>query len=347
MKKNLQPITAASGEWQLKAFPAGKNFLELSCGSKIIMRSGRCCCAGFSEVSALPELLRLHRSEDGFSAEFESSGVIPFGQEFRVGRTVSVINGAAVIRDSIAACSNGQVGSISLAPIEFPGQWAKVSYMIFGDEKLRTAKFRENAEFYCGPELPWYIQVEYHDGTKVEFISGSDVWRHRTGNKIEGVSAEFRIAERDGALCFERDVLRYAEETPIEKRPWQFESVIAWSIPGESAVAGNTVEIHGCLASRSVQRALRHEIRSASASLTITGFRTKFCNDAAHLERPGKKELEHLDLSELFQLYCWGNRQLARKGAFMTVASDENSPAQVLLKNLSLLPEQLKDDEEY
>ncbi|MBR2374360.1 MAG: hypothetical protein IKA87_09060 [Lentisphaeria bacterium] len=345
MKKNLHPVSAAAGKWQLTAFPAGKYFLELTSGTRTLMHTGRCCCAGFSEVSSLPELLRLHRSEDGFSVEFESSGIIPFGQEFKVGRTVNVINGAAVIRDSIAACSNGQVGNISLEPIEFPGPWAKVSYMLYGSEKLHTAKFRENAEFYCGAEIPWYIQLEHHDGTKVEFISGSDVWRHRAGQKIPGVSSEFRLADCDGTFTFERHVLRYDAETPIEKRPWQFESLIAWSVPGESTVAEKTFKIPGCLASRAVQRTLRHEIRSAAAPLTLTGFQTKFCGNAAHLERPGKKELEHLDLSELFQLYCWGNRQLARKETFLTIQSDENAPAQVLLKNLSLLPEQLDDDD--
>lgn len=346
MKKNLHPISAAAGQWQLTASPAGKTFLELTNGSRTVMRIGRCCCAGFSEVSALPELLRLHRAEDGFSVEFESSGVIPFGQEFRVGRSVDVINGIAAIRTSLAACSNGEVGHISLEPIEFPGPWAKVNYRIFGDDKLHSAKFRENAEFYCGPEIPWYVQVEYHDGSCAEFISGSDTWRHRAAEKISGVTAEFRLADDNGTLVFERNVLRYDAETPVEKRPWQFESLFSWSVPQQSTVAEDTFAVPGCLASRAVQRTLKQKIRSAVSPITITGVQGEFCNDAAHLERPGKKVLEHLDLTELFQFYCWGNRQLARKGQFLTISAAETSPEPLFMKNLSLIPEQLDNDEE-
>ena len=343
MKKNFTPFTTRHDNWQLTAFPAGKNTVELVSGSRCLMRITRGAFAGFAELSALPEIFRLHRSEDGFSAELESRSVIPFGSEFKVERNIVITHGAASMVTSVAACNRGEVGNITLEPLEFPGPWAKVNYLLFGDDKLHSCKFRENAEIYNGSEIPWYIQVEYHDGSKIEFMTGSDLWRHRSASRMEGVTASFRLADTDGTLVFERQLLIYGEETPIEKRPWQFETLFAWSAPCQKTAEGTPVAIPGCLASRPVQRALRHAVRSAQSNLVLTDYKAAICTDAAHLDRPGKKVLEHLDLQDLFQFYCWGNRQLAKKGLALTVAQEEQSllPGSLLLERLGQLPEQL------
>ena len=343
MKKNFTPFTTRHDNWQLTAFPAGKNTVELVSGSRCLMQIARGAFAGFAELSALPEIFRLHRSEDGFSAELESRSVIPFGPEFKVERNIVITHGAASMVTSVAACNRGEVGNITLEPLEFPGPWAKVNYLLFGDDKLHSCKFRENAEIYSGSEIPWYVQVEYHDGSKIEFMTGSDLWRHRSASRMEGVTASFRLADTDGTLVFERQLLIYGEETPVEKRPWQFENLFAWSAPCQKGAEGTPVAIPGCLASRPVQRALRHAVRSAQSDLVLTDYKAAICTDAAHLDRPGKKVLEHLDLQDLFQLYCWGNRQLAKKGLALTVAPQDQPllPGSLLLERLSQRPEQL------
>ena len=341
MKKNFTPFTAGTEHWQLKAFPAGKTLLEISNGERSLMRLNRGEFAGFSEISALPEIFRLHRAEDGFSVALETRSIIPFGSEFRVERDVTITNGIASMNTSVAACNRGEVGNITLETVEFPGPWAKVSYRIFGEEKMHCCKFRENGEFYSGSELPWYIQVEYRDGSKAEFMTGSDIWRHRAAAKMEGVTASFRIVDNEGALTFERAVLIYDKETVVEKRPWQFETLFAWSVP-ETSPAADAAEIplDGCLSSRKVQRTMRQEIRRSEKSLVLTGYTPVICKEAAHLDRPGKKELEHIDLQDLFQLYCWGNRQLSRKNLTWTAATAVNEllPGSLLLGHLTPVP---------
>ena len=350
MKKNFTPFSVGTDHWHLEAFPAGKTVLEISAKNRSLplMRINRGTFANFSEVSALPEIFRLHRAEDGFSVSLESRSVIPFGSEFQVERNITVTNGSGSMVTSAAACNRGEVGNITLESVEFPGPWAKVSYRIFGEEKMHVCKFRENAEFYAGTELPWYIQVEYRDGSKAEFMTGSDIWRHRSAARLEGVTASFRIADQQGTLTVERSVLIYGEETVVEKRPWQFETLFAWSTP-ESPKNVNAVEtaVPGCLSSRNVQRALRKSVRSAGSSLILTGYVPAVCEEAAHIDRPGKKILEHTDLQDLFQLYNWANRQLSKKNCAFTAALSEQNflPGSLLLEHLSQCPLPLNDDE--
>ena len=341
MKKNLTSFTFGGNSWQLTAFPAGKTVLELVNGSRTLMRINRGSFAGFSEISALPEIFRLHRAEDGFSGSLESRSIIPFGSEFKVERDIVATDGAASMVTSVSACNRGEVGNITLESLEFPGPWAKVNYLLYGDKKLHSCKFRENGEFYNGSELPWFIQVEYRDGSKAEFMTGSDVWRHRSAARMEGVSAAFRIADVEGTLTFERDLLIYAEETPVEKRPWQFETLFAWSTAADNApAAGKEVAVPGCMASRAVQKSLRHSVRSAETDLRLTGYKAAFCDDASHLDRPGKKVLEHIDVQELFQFYCWANRQLSKKNLVLTAAPGEQDllPGSLMLERLSQKP---------
>ncbi len=351
MKKNFTPFCTGAGNWQINSFPAGKTVLELVNASRTLMRINRGTFAGFSEVSALPEIFRLHRAEDSLSASIESRSIIPFGSEFKVERDILITDGAASMVTSVAACNRGEVGNITLETLEFPGPWAKVNYLLYGENKLHSCKFRENGEFYCGNELPWFIQVEYRDGSKAEFMTGSDVWRHRAASRMEGVDSSFRIADTDGTLTFERNILIYSEETPVEKRPWQFETLFSWSTPLDTAPAdGTAFAVPGCLAARNVQRSLRHAVRSTETDLTLTGYKAAFCNEAAHIDRPGKKLLEHIDIQELFQFYCWANRQLNKKALALTVTSEEQPlvPGCLLLERLSRKPRQLlfDDDEE-
>ena len=86
MRKNFSPVSVGTKDWLFTAFPAGKECIEVRVGEKPVLTLGRSGCGNFGELSALPEVFRLHRSEDGFSAELESSGTIPFGTEFEVKR---------------------------------------------------------------------------------------------------------------------------------------------------------------------------------------------------------------------------------------------------------------------
>jgi len=346
LSRNFKPFGIAAGGSQLQLFPAGSSAMKLLSGKRELLSLGRVGCANFSEISALPELFRLHRANDGLTMSLESSSVIPFGSEYKVDREITVSSGCALLNTQIAALNGGAVGDLELESLHFPGNAATVEYQLYGENKFHRAKFRKDGEIYSGPELPRVVRVLHHDGTAVEMVSGSDLWRHRAASHLEGVDSLFTLSFDEAALCFTRRILIYAPEVPVEKRSWQFQSVISWSVP-ENPVSGECrdLEIPGCLCYRNVQKALRSSVRGAVSNLRLTGYKGGICMDASHLERPGKKEMEHCDLSDLIQLRNWACRQLCAKGFALVAAMPESTEYPVTLKVLGGTPLPLEEIE--
>ena len=129
--------------------------LELSGGADGALCMERAKCGKFGELSALPDKFRLHRSEDGCSADVESSGVIPFGCEYRVSREFSLTPGCAVLTSDISAVNFGKVDGIELEPVVFCGGWNSVEFLIFGEERFRRVEHGVDGVIYSGDELPF------------------------------------------------------------------------------------------------------------------------------------------------------------------------------------------------
>ena len=68
-----------------------------------------------------------------------------------------------------------------------------------------------------------------------------------------------------------------------------------------------------CFQAPAVRKYLRKIVRQqqeTSGNVHLNLPDVQSCDDAGHLERPGKKALRHWGLDELFALYSWGNRTL-------------------------------------
>ena len=89
---------------------------------------------------------------------------------------------------------------------------------------------------------------------------------------------------------------------------------------------GGEAESRPCLTSPAARRIFRDFVRRSAADLRIGGLAPGCCCAAAHLERPGKKELEHLDLDDCISFYLWGNRQLAKNGHHLRITPAAEGP---------------------
>ena len=299
----------------------GKSVLELSrTGAAAFFRLGRIKCGKFGELSVLPEKFRLHRSEDAADAELESSGVIPFGCEYRVVRDFRVSCGCASFTTDISAVTGGRVDGIELEPLTFAGEMTKVEFLIFGEDKFRTAELPTEGTLYSGNEVPLLIRATYADGLRCEMALGGDVWRHRAAFGIEGAESEYELAASGGELKLTRRVLKYAPEVEPERRPWRFTSLIGWNDgTAPSEPLGEAFELPGCAMSAANRRNLRARVRRSTASLDWREVSPTVCRDAAHVSRAGRGELAHFDLEELLAAWRWANRQLGRSGAHLTL----------------------------
>ena len=310
--------------WVFRA--RGKTVLELSGGAEGALCLERAKCGKFGELSALPDKFRLHRSEDGCSADVESSGVIPFGCEYRVSREFSLTPGCAVLTSDISAVNYGKVDGIELEPVAFCGEWEYVEFLIFGEERCRRIVRGTAGVVYSGDELPLLIRVAFASGRRIEFAAGADLWRHRAARRIAGASAGFEISVSASEVRLTRRVLTYAPEAEPERRPWRFTSLIGWSDGVDASPAdGETLSFAVCVLDAKVRRELRNAVRRASTSLVWSGVSPRICREAAHVARNGRGDFEHFDLEELVADWRWANRLLRKDGRSLRLRPDPRS----------------------
>ena len=322
--EDLYTISDRGAAWTFRA--RGGQVLELSGGADGALRLGRVKCGKFGELSALPDKFRLHRSEDGCLSELESSGVIPFGCEYRVERGISVTPGCAVVTEDISAVNFGRVDGIELEPISFSGDWEYVEFLIFGEETFRRVERGTDGVAYSGDELPLMVRVAFASGRRIEFAAGSDVWRHRADRRIGGASALFEIAVSASEVKITRLVLAYGAEVEPERRPWRFTSLIGWSDCADASPAeGEALSFAACALDPKVRRELRNAVRRASSPLVWCGVSPRICREAAHAARSGRGDFEHFDLEELIADWRWANRTLRKKALSLRMTPDPGS----------------------
>lgn len=299
----------------------GKSVLELARdGGPAFFQLGRVKCGKFGELSVLPEKFRLHRSEDAAEAELESSGVIPFGCEYRVVRDFRVSCGCASFTTDISAVTGGRVDGVELEPLTFVGELTRVEFLIFGEKKFRMVKLPADGTLYSGCEVPLMVRVTYADGSRCEFALGGDVWRHRAAFGIDGAESGYELTASGNELKLTRRVLKYADGIEPERRPWRFTALIGWDGGRPSPEpSGEAFELPGCAMSAANRRDLRSLVRRSEKSLKWSNVSPSVCGDAAHVSRSGRGELAHFDLEELLAAWRWANRQLGKFGRHMTM----------------------------
>lgn len=329
--------------------PDGDRVFELRAGTRSLLRLGRVRCGGFAETGALVRKLRCHESLGSQSASIDMESIVPFGCEYRIERELEMASGIALWTVDVSAVSRGIVSAVELEPVVFPGPWAKLEYLVYGESEFRTASpGEEHTEFLRGRELIVSVRLTAPDGARVEFNAGGDLWRHRAAMRLPEVAGEYALAGSAGEIVLTRNVFAFPVEAVIEKRPWRFRNSFAWSLPGDVSAgpdsdaeaeetvldyaaaelpeSGRRIECGGrgtafpCLTSAAARRIFRDFVRRAGSNVRVTGLVPGICGAAAHLERPGRKELEHLDLDDCIAFYLWGNRRLAEKGFQLRIA---------------------------
>lgn len=325
-------------------FSEGDAVFELTAGCRPLLRFGRARCGGFSEEGALLKKFRLHASLDSLSASIDTASVIPFGCEYLVSRELEMVAGLALWTISIRAVTGGIVNAVELEPVTFPGPWRTIEFLIYGEKDFRQFSLgKTGTDFYRGRELVLSVRLTAEDDTKVEFHAGGDLWRHRTAMHRPEVLGEYALFGNADQVVLTRNVFAFQADTIIEKRPWKFRNSFAWSLvrnapdapenetvldfaaaplpeSGRRIRCGGKPDPHPCLTSPTARRIFRDFVRHSASNLRIEGLIPGCCCAAAHLERPGKKELEHLDLDDCIHFYLWGNRQLAQRGHHLRIA---------------------------
>lgn len=336
--KIADKLTVSASGITFSAMADGEYCAEVACRDKTFIQIGRISAAGFSGALALPEKLRCHRTHDNLCAEFDSGNVIPFGCEYLVKRHWTLFNNIALLNCDIAADNGGVVRDLELEPLTILLKPEKIEFLLYGEKELRCVQ-NASGELYSGNATVLMLRVTGACGVQAEYICGDDLWRHRAAEKIEGASAEYRISADENGVTLTRKILVTPEEVVMEKRPWKFKSIFAWSGTADAALPAEVEKftIPGCFASSGAHRELRRVVRAAAPDKTLVmqGEFPILCDNPAHLERPAKHPVEHSDLGAAAADYLWANRELAKRGSRLLMNSTSTLYGNsVTMKNL-------------
>ena len=339
--KIADSLKVSSGGVDFVAASSGRYCVEVSGAEGAFLQIGRISAAGFSGDLALPEKLRCHRTHDNLCAEFDSENVIPFGCEYLVKRHWTLFNNIALLNCDIAADNGGTVRDLELEPVEIKLNPVKVEFLIHGEKSLRSVDAPDiSGELYNGSALVLMLRVTDVCGVQVEYVCGDDLWRHRAAEKIEGASANYTISADENGVILTRKVLVTPEEVVMDKRPWKFKSIFAWSTSATETAPENVEKfsVPGCFASAYAHRELRKVVRAAASGKTLLmqGEFPVLCDDPAHLERPAKHPVEHSDLASAAADYLWANRELAKRNSSLVMKSSSGLYGDsVVMRNLA------------
>lgn len=296
---------------------------------------------GVPEKSSLAEYRRTHVALDGLSGGYELSNRIPFGPEYRFKRTIEMGSGWGTVVCDAAVIGPGNIQSLELAEIVLTGNWAKCLFVKISGE-VESIDITGGMPFTS--PVPWRaVVLENTAGDRFEIGTGDDWWRWVPE---EDANAEFTLEITPEKADFRRKLFDFpvqeedADAPPVRRKTWRCQWYWAWT-PAKMPVCSTAVSAmedipDDCCKSPAFQRAFRNSIRKYTAKdRVISCKRTsdRFCPDAAHLERPGKKELFHFDRCEALKTFLWANKRIIASGGKGFIWDSGNgekiSPAEV------------------
>lgn len=287
---------------------------------------GAARCGKFSEADAPVGKLRTHMTDDGLVSSAEMARRIAFGCEYTVEREFELAGESLKVTTDVNAGMAGALRSLELEELFFAGNWEKV--FLFDGAELQRLEIADGV-FFRSEKAPLLLRFAAPDGTVVEYACGNDYWRQSAGG------GEFALERSEDGIAFRRRVFQTAEEEAApDRKNWRFKYLLAWKTPesggtGKPAEKISASDAFGgmCMTSPAARKNFRSFVRSNASASEIVDCRTHFCPDAAHLERPGRKELWHYDLEDYRNFYVWANRSRRREGgegvSFRFVAGSE------------------------
>ncbi len=292
-----------------------------------------------SEVEALADGRRFHARLDGAEVDFETRSVYPFGGEGAIERNFVLRDGLMEVCVDVKPGRGEAVRDFELETVTFPGDWVRVELVPElpapgGEWNWKT--LAADGEILYESAAPFaLLLLTAADGFQVELGAGCDWWRLTSGGIAEADAWQIR---RDGAgIHVRRRMIAVPAETQIERRAWRFNYYLAWSDGRKREALGRFSVLPAvepakeagsdCRRAPAVRKWLRKLLRRAAdgdSHLELQLAAPTVCDDAGHLERPGKQSLRHWDLDEIFALYAWGNRQ-AGSGRVLKITLPETS----------------------
>lgn len=336
-------VAVTEKNWSLRFGEPERDRFTLQCAEDLFLVSGCCSINGLSEQSALPSRIRPHVSGDEKEFSFDSKTVIPFGSEPSVVRKYKLTDHILQITTDLVMRVNPGMTDLSAGDFQVRGNITGIK--VLGTDGVLYEAGKDPV-IYESPAPPLSILFQSASGACLEISTGEDVWRWNGAERLGGTSL-FRICRDEIGIRYTRELFHWEKNQdtpPPPGRTWRYNTIISWNHtqpvrprrPAKTAAAFDCAAFSGtkglckesgelCLAANGTVNLLKKWLRSNLASLKkgdillLDNVKISPCHDAAHQDRPGKKELIHWDLRAILEFKRWAEKQLARSGAVLKI----------------------------
>ena len=350
--------------WEIVFDSPAKGLFTCSFGEKFNLISRYAILDSLEEAAALPAGRKVHHSDDGAEASFESVSEIPFGAEPSIARSFHLSEGlmsvtmdfeirpSFEIRSLFAGGFSAEGGIAKFGLIRAPG----TGVLYPAPEWTEFGTIGEDQILYDENCPPLSLLFETEDGYIAELSTGEDFWRwcakqHHTRSRytVKKTKTGLEISW----IPFEFHPGGDAEVPPGRGRRMNY--LIAWKKSGErkkkissgavfdmaayewpeSCLAqgpeGDPVKGTPCFASSAVINILKKWVRKELSRvkegdvLSIVNAVPVFCHAASHQDRAKQKILPHTALYAMNGFRLWANRQLRRVGAELRIFAGDRA----------------------
>ena len=318
-------LEAFGSTWKFSA-PAdrsGQWSLQDTRRNEELIRWGWAKLNNISESNTVSEKCRFHSKLDNAEVAVEQENVYPFGGESLINRALILRDKLAEIRLDVKPGRGESVRNFELETLTFPGNWQRIEIVAPlpapGEEwQLETLEIPENGTWESAEPFAVLLLTD-EDNFQLEVGIGGDWWRMLgEGNTL------WQLTRTADHITLNARLVSIPEDAEVFRRPWRFNYYLSWGRKNSAVLppANDAAtlqpdlnkELHcECFRAPAVRKYLRKLLRqqqSNTVSVVLQLPAASVCDEAGHLERPGKKTLRHGNLDELFALYSWGNRTL-------------------------------------
>ena len=181
---------------------------------------------------------------------------------------------------------------------------------------------------------------------------------HHEPELLKDAMGNFTIEKINDYIMIKREIITSDKPFDIISHNWRFHWYVAWgekssksqkpktvelensTLPLLRSPTGFTEELSGtrtpellplpCFHNKKSKNLLHKSIRKImnkldNETLELKSFNPNYCTNPSHVSRPNDKEIEHIDITDIMELWLWGSKQLLKRDNKFIITPDENS----------------------
>jgi hypothetical protein len=295
------------------------------------------------------------------TCSFETNYRMPYGSEPVLKRSIEFTGNHAKVITNLKCKHGFPMRHLDIDPITFDKRWVKIAIIPIPEKGsyVEEIKWEEIASLpptiLDSPAPLLVILFEDQYGNRLEIGTGDDLWRWELNGGGE-VPVHFIIQKTKSGVTLTRRIWDFKGESEPPTGDHRFRWYFAWETTAlqkikrkqenitESCDAHNeqwhtiarvtrqgTEQKIPCFKSSAFNKFIRRWIRplqdktDSNSIVKLQNISPSLCDNPTHLNRSGKGELLHWDLTEMLTTWDWCNKILSKSGATLIFTQEKNS----------------------